>query len=188
MISVDGDMSTNDSVYAFAPPGERQRDAGVRARRCARVCRDLALAMVRDGEGATKTLTVNVTGAQRRSAGAHDRARDRQQLSGQDRAVRRRPELGPHHRRRRRGARRTRSGNVVAQARRQAVGRARRDRGALRSRSASRLEEQPSRSTLDLGIGDASPPPGAATSRPTTSASTRTTGRDRRWQSRGRGW
>ena len=33
------------------------------ARRLQRVCRDLAVAMVRDGEGATKTLVLNVTGA-----------------------------------------------------------------------------------------------------------------------------
>jgi glutamate N-acetyltransferase / amino-acid N-acetyltransferase len=64
MISVDGDMSTNDAVYAFAPycssgapaPGafERALDA---------VCMDLARAMVADGEGATKTLEVRVTQA-----------------------------------------------------------------------------------------------------------------------------
>ena len=64
MISVDGDMSTNDAVYAFAPycssgapaPGafERALDA---------VCLDLARAMVADGEGATKTLEVRVTQA-----------------------------------------------------------------------------------------------------------------------------
>ncbi|HVA27012.1 MAG TPA: bifunctional glutamate N-acetyltransferase/amino-acid acetyltransferase ArgJ [Candidatus Baltobacteraceae bacterium] len=62
MISVDGDMSTNDAVYAFAPVGESEPPlAFVRALR--QVCLDLALAMVADGEGATKTLTVHVTGA-----------------------------------------------------------------------------------------------------------------------------
>ncbi len=62
MISVDGDMSTNDAVYAFAPVG----DGGVPFELSAalkRVCLDLAHAMVADGEGATKTLTVRVTGA-----------------------------------------------------------------------------------------------------------------------------
>jgi glutamate N-acetyltransferase / amino-acid N-acetyltransferase len=62
MISVDGDMSTNDSVYAFAKPGEREASEALRAALHA-VCRDLAVAMVRDGEGASKTLTVEVTGA-----------------------------------------------------------------------------------------------------------------------------
>ncbi|HTV74241.1 MAG TPA: bifunctional glutamate N-acetyltransferase/amino-acid acetyltransferase ArgJ [Candidatus Acidoferrales bacterium] len=62
MISVDGDMSTNDSVYAFALPGEGDAPPGFSAALRA-VTRDLALAMVRDGEGATKLLTVLVTGA-----------------------------------------------------------------------------------------------------------------------------
>ena len=62
MISVDGDMSTNDSCYAFAKPGLGEATAGFRAALTA-VCRDLAVAMVRDGEGATKTLVFNVTGA-----------------------------------------------------------------------------------------------------------------------------
>lgn len=62
MISVDGDMSTNDAVYAFAPAG---RGAAPRelVEALRRVCLDLALAMVADGEGATKTLTMRVTGA-----------------------------------------------------------------------------------------------------------------------------
>jgi glutamate N-acetyltransferase/amino-acid N-acetyltransferase len=62
MISVDGDMSTNDSVYAFAQPGAGDAPPGFGVALRA-VTHDLALAMVRDGEGATKLLTVNVTGA-----------------------------------------------------------------------------------------------------------------------------
>ncbi|MGH7757026.1 MAG: bifunctional glutamate N-acetyltransferase/amino-acid acetyltransferase ArgJ, partial [Vulcanimicrobiaceae bacterium] len=61
MISVDGDMSTNDAVYAFAPPGG-EAPAGFSAALRA-LTRELAVAMVRDGEGATKTLTVDVAGA-----------------------------------------------------------------------------------------------------------------------------
>lgn len=62
MISVDGDMSTNDAVYAFAPASDAEAPpAFVRALRA--VCLDLARAMVADGEGATKRLTVNVTSA-----------------------------------------------------------------------------------------------------------------------------
>lgn len=64
MISVDGDMSTNDCVYFFAPAGEalvRAPDALIEALQA--VCYDLAVAMVRDGEGATKVLTAEVTGA-----------------------------------------------------------------------------------------------------------------------------
>jgi glutamate N-acetyltransferase/amino-acid N-acetyltransferase len=62
MISVDGDMSTNDAVYAFAVPGEGGAPAGF-AEALRAVTHDLAYAMVRDGEGATKTLTVEVASA-----------------------------------------------------------------------------------------------------------------------------
>jgi len=56
-------MSTNDAVYAFAPLGGEAAAppdcvAAMRA-----VCLELAHAMVADGEGATKTLEVRVTGA-----------------------------------------------------------------------------------------------------------------------------
>jgi glutamate N-acetyltransferase / amino-acid N-acetyltransferase len=62
MISVDGCMSTNDACYAFAPVGEKKPPAAF-SKALRQVCIDLALAMVADGEGATKTLTVHVTGA-----------------------------------------------------------------------------------------------------------------------------
>jgi glutamate N-acetyltransferase/amino-acid N-acetyltransferase len=62
MISVDGDMSTNDAVYCCAKPGGGEASPGLRAALTA-VCRDLAIGMVKDGEGATKTLTFTVTGA-----------------------------------------------------------------------------------------------------------------------------
>jgi len=71
MISVDGDMSTNDAVYAFAPAGSngalapQELAAALRA-----VSLDLARAMIADGEGATKTLEVRVTEA-------HDKAQAR---------------------------------------------------------------------------------------------------------------
>jgi glutamate N-acetyltransferase/amino-acid N-acetyltransferase len=62
MISVDGDMSTNDAVYAFAPDGGNAAPHVVREA-LRRVCLDLAQAMVADGEGATKKLEMRVTGA-----------------------------------------------------------------------------------------------------------------------------
>ncbi|HTU71529.1 MAG TPA: bifunctional glutamate N-acetyltransferase/amino-acid acetyltransferase ArgJ [Candidatus Baltobacteraceae bacterium] len=62
MISVDGCMSTNDAAYAFAPAGKQAPPAPF-SRALRQVCLDLALAMVADGEGATKTLTLHVTGA-----------------------------------------------------------------------------------------------------------------------------
>lgn len=64
MISVNGDMSTNDAVYAFAPAlpdGAEAPPACARALHA--VCLDLAQAMVADGEGATKSLEVRVTQA-----------------------------------------------------------------------------------------------------------------------------
>ena len=64
MISVDGDMSTNDAVYAFAPAASNGTTAPVECVRALRaVCLDLARAMVADGEGATKTLEVRVSAA-----------------------------------------------------------------------------------------------------------------------------
>jgi glutamate N-acetyltransferase / amino-acid N-acetyltransferase len=62
MISVDGCQSTNDAVYALAPHGPDAPPAGFTEALRA-VTHDLAVAMVRDGEGATKTLTVEVTSA-----------------------------------------------------------------------------------------------------------------------------
>jgi glutamate N-acetyltransferase/amino-acid N-acetyltransferase len=68
MISVDGDMSTNDAVYAFAPA----RNASTTSEQAVpaefagafnAVALDLAKAMVADGEGATKRLEVRVTQA-----------------------------------------------------------------------------------------------------------------------------
>lgn len=66
-ITVDGECSTNDTVFALASgaSGVAIDDAGydgflesLRA-----VCRELAMGIVRGGEGATKLITVQVTGA-----------------------------------------------------------------------------------------------------------------------------
>lgn len=70
MISVDGDTSTNDMVLALANgaagnpviDGEgAEYDAFCEA--LEKVCRELAMAVARDGEGATKLLEVQVHGA-----------------------------------------------------------------------------------------------------------------------------
>ncbi len=64
MISVDGDMSTNDAIYAFAPASSNGREVPAACAQALRaVCLDLAQAMVADGEGATKMLAVRVSGA-----------------------------------------------------------------------------------------------------------------------------
>jgi glutamate N-acetyltransferase/amino-acid N-acetyltransferase len=66
MVTVDGDTSPNDSVLLWSSARvqlasgepEQQFMAGLDT-----VCRDLALAIARDGEGATKLVTVQVRGA-----------------------------------------------------------------------------------------------------------------------------
>ncbi|MGE0742672.1 MAG: bifunctional glutamate N-acetyltransferase/amino-acid acetyltransferase ArgJ [Hyphomonadaceae bacterium] len=70
-ITVDGDRSTNDCVLLFAtgkanvPPIPDAKDARLAPFRAAlgRVLADLAIQIVRDGEGATKLVAVNVEGA-----------------------------------------------------------------------------------------------------------------------------
>ncbi|WP_076068513.1 bifunctional glutamate N-acetyltransferase/amino-acid acetyltransferase ArgJ [Sphingomonas montana] len=70
-ITVDGDTSTSDTVLAFATakagnaPLETDEDPGADAFRAALadLCRMLAQAVVRDGEGASKFIEISVTGA-----------------------------------------------------------------------------------------------------------------------------
>ncbi|MFO1018603.1 MAG: bifunctional glutamate N-acetyltransferase/amino-acid acetyltransferase ArgJ [Hyphomonadaceae bacterium] len=70
-VTVDGDRSTNDCVLLFAtgqakvppiPDAKDERLADFRAA-LSRVLADLAIQIVRDGEGATKLVAVNVEGA-----------------------------------------------------------------------------------------------------------------------------
>ena len=71
-ITVDGDTSTSDTVLAFATgaagnaPLADDDSAGADAFRAALadLCRQLALLVVRDGEGAAKLIEVQVTGAE----------------------------------------------------------------------------------------------------------------------------
>ncbi len=71
-ITVDGDTSTSDTLVLAATgrapmaPIERLDDPRAEAFRAAlgEVMRDLALQVVRDGEGATKLVTIEVTGAE----------------------------------------------------------------------------------------------------------------------------
>ena len=162
-------------VLRVRPARNRRRDAGLPRRAGGGVPRS------RGRDGARRRRRDQNAGLQRhrrerRSASAHDRARGDQQLAREDRALRRGSELGARHRRRRRGARRTRSGKVVAQARRPAVGRTRRDRSAERSRSAPAARRADDRDhARPRHRRRARAPAGAATSQPITCASTRTT-------------
>jgi glutamate N-acetyltransferase/amino-acid N-acetyltransferase len=67
-ISIDGDMSTNDTVFALASGcSDVSIRSGAQARRFGAalqaVCARLAGMLVEDGEGATRTMTVEVAGA-----------------------------------------------------------------------------------------------------------------------------
>jgi glutamate N-acetyltransferase/amino-acid N-acetyltransferase len=67
-ITVDGDMSTNDSVIVMASGlakngAMNRRDTDAFNDAVGGVCAALAAELVRDGEGATKLVTVKVTGA-----------------------------------------------------------------------------------------------------------------------------
>ncbi|MEM9755656.1 MAG: bifunctional glutamate N-acetyltransferase/amino-acid acetyltransferase ArgJ, partial [Pseudomonadota bacterium] len=70
-ITVDSDTSTSDSVYLAATgqagnatiTSARGKDGRALAELTGRVMQDLALQIVRDGEGATKLIEVRVTGA-----------------------------------------------------------------------------------------------------------------------------
>ncbi len=67
-ITVDGDMSTNDTVYALAngasglPLGSQ--DLAQFSRLLKELCQELAYLIVKDGEGATKTVRIRVCGAE----------------------------------------------------------------------------------------------------------------------------
>jgi glutamate N-acetyltransferase/amino-acid N-acetyltransferase len=66
-ISVDGECSTNDSVFALANGASGVTLTGddypVLVAALRRVCEPLAIDIVRGGEGATKLITIRVTGA-----------------------------------------------------------------------------------------------------------------------------
>ncbi len=62
-ISVDGDMSTNDTVLALANGAAGAVDQHAFAAALTGLCTDLAQQIVRDGEGATKFIAVRVSGA-----------------------------------------------------------------------------------------------------------------------------
>ena len=66
-ISVDGECSTNDCVFALANGASgvqlEEGDLPMLVDALRRVCEPLAIAIVRGGEGATKLITIRVTGA-----------------------------------------------------------------------------------------------------------------------------
>ena len=102
-ITVDGDTSTNDACVLAATGQsaasvESTEDSGYAALRDAvtEVATRLAQAIVRDGEGATNFVTVEVVGGGNRGRVRTGGIRHRPLASGEDRVFRRRPELGPY--------------------------------------------------------------------------------------------
>ncbi len=67
-ITVDGDMSTNDTVYALANGASGlslgSQDLAQFSRLLKELCQELAYLIVKDGEGATKTVRIRVCGAE----------------------------------------------------------------------------------------------------------------------------
>ena len=93
-LSIDTDTSTSDTAAVLAngaagPVNEAELAAALRE-----VCLDLTLQLARDGEGATKLLTVTVRAAADAQPGPAGGQGDRQLSSGQDGGARSRPELG----------------------------------------------------------------------------------------------
>ncbi len=98
-ITVDGECSTNDTVFALSSGASGvvvdeslypAFEAGLRA-----VSKELALGIVRGGEGATKLVSIRVTGAYGVGARRTCSPDHRKLAAGQDGDARRRPELGP---------------------------------------------------------------------------------------------
>jgi glutamate N-acetyltransferase/amino-acid N-acetyltransferase len=66
-ITVDGDTSTNDTVMVFAPrQATAVADFASFKEKLLGLMKELALLIVRDGEGATKVVHITIQGAQRR--------------------------------------------------------------------------------------------------------------------------
>jgi glutamate N-acetyltransferase/amino-acid N-acetyltransferase len=69
-VVVDGDTSTNDVAFCTATGAAGRVDRAELAKAVEAVCRDLAVQIARDGEGATKLLEVTVRGAPDEEAAA----------------------------------------------------------------------------------------------------------------------
>lgn len=66
-VTVDGDTSTNDTIYALANGGSgiapKGEDLSLLAEAVGSVCNELAYLVVADGEGGTKVIVISVRGA-----------------------------------------------------------------------------------------------------------------------------
>ena len=113
-ISVDADTSTNDTVYLLANGAsgrriETDRQAAFQ-QALDEVALSLALAVVRDGEGARKLVRIDIEGAANDRDAKKIAVSDRQFAPGENRNRRRRSQLGAHSSRRGQVRRGVRSG------------------------------------------------------------------------------
>ena len=124
-ITVDGSESTSDSCSCSpaAPPAWRSasRTAGAFGEALSGVCQDLALAIVADGEGARRSRATRCPARARADEAGGGAARGRGPARPL-RALRRRPQLGPHRSRARRRRRRPRPRPAGHRPRRRAAG------------------------------------------------------------------
>ena len=126
MVTVDGDMSTNDAVFALAnglAANPRRRGGHARAstrssRRSRRSASSWREQIAEDGDGATKLVEVRVAGRARGRHGARARAGRRRVDAGEGGDLRRRPELGPRAGGGRRARRVAHAGRSTRRARR----------------------------------------------------------------------
>ena len=139
-VTVDGDTSTSDTLLLVATGAARhapieESDDPVLVdfkRALDEVLIELAQLLARDGEGASKFITINVGGALIQRRCPQDRSRRRQLAPGQDGDGRRRRQLGPHRHGRRQVGRARRPRQATNFDRRREDHRRRPSRGQLR--------------------------------------------------------
>ena len=95
-LTVDGDTSTNDTVFLLASGASAVRLGADFAGAVEAVARSLARQQAADGEGATTLITCQVSGADSDEAARAGRSVGRGEQPGQDRCPRSRPKLGSH--------------------------------------------------------------------------------------------
>ena len=156
-ITVDGDTSTSDTLLLV------RHGQGRPSSRCARrrtsALKDFRAKLeraagsisrcqvVRDGEGAQKFVTIEVTGAASDQAAPSHRPRRRQFAAGEDGDRRRGRELGPHRHGRRQGRREGRPRPAADRHRRRHRSPRRASAAPATTRRRSRAYEGPARST-----------------------------------------
>ena len=168
-VTVDSDTSTSDTCLVFATgkaaiaPIASAMDprAAVFAEALGDVLHELAIHVVRDGEGATKMVTVTVEGATSDAQRLPHRAVDRQFAAGQDRHRRRGRQLGPHRHGRGQGrragrprpARRSASATFASPPRASAI------RPMTRSATSAYMKNEDIDIRVGLGLGSGQRPP-----------------------------